>query len=324
MFGAGGAVVSNLLTNSRLRAHRKCQRLEFLAYQEGWRPVASGDALLDGTLWHTGLEAWWLTHDLDAALAAVAGRGRDPFTQVKVEEMLRGYHNRWINDAFDVIGVEVEFRVPLLNPATMQASRTWTLGGKIDVLLRDGIVEHKSSSEDISPGADYWLKLALDTQLSLYVIGAESHGVQVKTITYDVALKPGLKPLKATPVESRKYKQNGELYAAQREFDETPEEYRLRTRAAIEAEPDRYYQRREVPRMESQIADYMADCWAQAKNLREENLSGRHVRNPDACFAMGKCWAWDICSVGVNPEDHPERYQRIAEVHPELAATEAA
>ena len=57
----------NLLTSSRMRAFRDCPRLHRYLYVEGWRPVRDSEALRFGTLFHLGLEAWWLAHQAGAA-----------------------------------------------------------------------------------------------------------------------------------------------------------------------------------------------------------------------------------------------------------------
>ncbi len=326
---------SDLLTVSRLRAYRKCSRLEHLLYVEGWRSAVDAEALAFGSLWHRGMEAWWHAHRegditgaLDRALSAVAGRATDAFIQVRCDELLRGYDAHWRGQGLEVVGVEEEFRAPLINPETMQPSRTWRLAGKIDARARaEGrrlIVEHKTSSEDISPAADYWLKLQMDHQLSIYMIGAEALGWPPDGTLYDVVLKPTQRPGKATPEAERKYKKDGTLYATQRDHDETAEEYRGRVREAIEAEPTRYFQRREIPRTESQLAEFLADVWAQGRDMREAHLAGRSPRNPEACFAYGKCPMWEVCSAGVDPAEHPIRYRRVDHVHPELTQDHAA
>lgn len=325
--------MSDLLTVSRMRAYRKCARLEHLRYVEGWRPIEESEALRFGTLWHTGMEAWWLaardrTDRLAAALAAVEGRGTDEYVQATVEELLRGYHNRWQDAPITALGAEEQFRAPLINPDTMQPSRTWTLGGKIDLRCivegRHLIGEHKTTSEDIAPGSDYWAKLQMDHQISIYTIGAETMGDPPQGCLYDVVRKPGIRPLKATPEEARKYKKDGTLYAAQRETDETPDEYRARLREDIEANPDKYFARLDVPRTESQLRDFLADAWAQGRAMRESHLAGRAPRNPEACHAYGRCSFWDVCSTGSDPADMPDKYRRHEEVHPELADEVAA
>jgi hypothetical protein len=70
----------------------------------------------------------------------------------------------------------------LINPATGRASQTRQLGGKLDVLVRDQdsralIIEHKTSSEDLGPGSDYWRRLRMDPQISTYFVGARALGI---------------------------------------------------------------------------------------------------------------------------------------------------
>lgn len=63
-----------VLSASRLRAARSCQRLHRFQYVDAIRPVADADSLRFGTLIHRALEAWWKApagERLDAALAAL-------------------------------------------------------------------------------------------------------------------------------------------------------------------------------------------------------------------------------------------------------------
>jgi hypothetical protein len=328
-----------LLTASRMRTFRDCARRHQLAYVEGWRPVRDAEALRFGTLVHRGLEAYWraiqvwqqdssiLAPDaLSAALAAIAVE-TDPFDRVKAEEILRVYAERWIADEqeYEVLDVEAQFECSLLNPETMHPSKTWRLAGKIDVIVRRRldervlVIEHKTAGEDVSSDdATYWTKLAIDPQCSAYVIGAESLGYQVDEILYDVLGKPSQRPLKATPIEARKFTKDGKLYAAQRLHDETPEEYCARVREAMEANPGRFATRKAIPRAESQIADFLADAWQQAGVMRDCARLGRAARNVEACHRFGVCPYWNLCSTGGRPEDYPSDYVRAVTKHPEL------
>lgn len=340
-----------LLTNSRMRSFRTCARLHDLRYNRGWVPVRESEALRFGKLMHQGLEAWWLWfkqaaeqpemigHDIVdqpdlAAHFVVTGVAADPFEGVRAEELLRGYHRRWEEDAdlYEVVSVEQEFRAPLLNPATWKPSRTWRLGGKIDLLLRrrsDGRVlvgEHKTTVEEIrTDEAHYWSTLSLDHQISAYTLGAEALGHKVDEILYDVIRKVGLRPFLATPPELRKYvKATGLLYANQHDHDETIEEYRVRVRAEIESDPERYFQRRMIPRTESQLRDFMQDAWQQARSMHEQKLDGYSPRNPEACHRFGSCTYWSLCSTGAEPEAYPAEFVRVENVHPELQHKEEA
>lgn len=126
-----------LITTSSMKSYRSCPRKYFYAYELRRRPVETSDALRFGTLIHRGLEAWWKTASLDAALAALdGGESTDPFERVRAECLMLGYHARWIDEPFEVLAVEHEFRTELVNPDTGRASRTWERGGKMDAIAR--------------------------------------------------------------------------------------------------------------------------------------------------------------------------------------------
>lgn len=209
-----------LLTSSRLKSFRRCARLHHLQFELGYRPAGEDAAALRfGTLIHRGLEVWWMGSALDedarlgVTLAALrGGDGQvDPFDLVRADELLRGYHFRWLDQTYEVLGVEQEFRAPLVNPDTGAASRTYALGGKLDAIARDAgrvlIVEHKTSSEDIGVGSTYWQRLRMDSQVSTYFVGADALGAPAQACLYDVVAKPGIKPFKATALEQRAYTQ---------------------------------------------------------------------------------------------------------------------
>lgn len=317
--------MSNLLTNSRLKAARACQRLHDFEYQLLWRLAEEPETLRFGTLLHLGLRAWWEAPEgrLEAAHAAVQLEA-DPFDKVRAEEMLRGYDARWAEEPYEVLAVEKEFQTELRNPETGATSRTWRLGGKLDAVvrcLRTGrklLVEHKSSSEDIQPGSEYWRRLRMDGQVSIYYRGAESLGHEVEGCLYDVLGKPSIRPLKATPLETRKYTKQGALYANQRDKDETPEEFRARLVESIAANPADYYQRGEVVRLQAEMEDAMHDVWQLGRQIREAQLALRSPRNPDACVRYGRtCQFFGVCTGEESLEDNPKFVRSSA--HPELA-----
>lgn len=130
-----GKVHLPVLSASALRTFRSCPRAYQFRYEMRRRPIQKSDALRFGTLFHHGLEAWWKTADIGAAFAAMAGEA-DPFERVRAEELMRGYHARWINERIDVLAVEAEFEMPLVNPETGAESRTWRFAGKIDAIAR--------------------------------------------------------------------------------------------------------------------------------------------------------------------------------------------
>jgi len=358
----------DIITNSRLSTFRDCAMKHALMYEDGIRPVQTEEALRLGSLFHVGLEAWWSTvktqdagiksaedaetyelgdalHDAwRAAIAAVREfPDTDQVVQVKVEEMLRAYHTKYRYDAmqFEVLQVEVRFEARLVNPDTMHASKTFLLGGKIDVIAKlrkdgsVGVIEHKTSSENIGADSDYWAKLAMDPQISFYVIGAESLGLEPAWTLYDVAKKPDLRPLEATPRDKWEFKQRRTaeektwaeddprlLYARCRATGESLEEYRARVRALLEEEGslERFFARRIISRTQSQMYDFLADTWVHARSIAEFRAKGRRPRNPSACHRFGTCAYWKHCAYGepLTEETDGGKWRRLSYVHPEL------
>lgn len=348
--------MKQLLTNSRAKSFRACARLHQLQYNLGYRSCQDADATRFGNLWHDGQEAWFLAIKagkaqddwLTDAFAAIQARAKDPLDQVRAEELMLGYHVRWKDEGFLVLEVEVEFLCDLVNPETGAPSRTFDLAGKIDGIVVDResrvmLLEHKTSSEDIGVGSEYWRRLTLDPQISTYFKGARSLNHQVEGCIYDVVSKPKLQLYQATPAEDRKYTQPkmakhdgckgkgcdgcvsgkivtepARLYSNQRDCDESLDEFRERLREHIGANPDRYYQRGIVVRLPEQEEDAAYDAWQTARLIREAQLAERHVRNPDACSRYGHtCSFFGVCTKTESIDD-PQRFERNENPHQEL------
>jgi hypothetical protein len=100
---------------------------------------------------------------------------------------------------------------------------------------------------------------------------------------------------------------------------ETPTEYEERLLDEVAQHPDRYYQRGEIVRLEAEEREAQLDAWQLARAIRESELSHAHPRNPDACQRYGRvCSYFDVCC-GLASLDDPTRFQRVANVHPELS-----
>lgn len=321
-----------LLTSSRCKVARACRRKHLFRYVLGYRSVQEAAALRFGTLMHRGLEAWWLAAQaglpqdewLARAMTALAGES-DPWDLARAQVLMAGYHLRWKDEPYAVLAVEVKFDAPLINPNTGHPSRTYRLAGKLDVVVRDPrtgktlLVEHKTSSEDITSGSNYWKRLRLDGQVSIYFAGARSLGHEIDGCLYDVIGKIAQRPMQATPEKHRKYKKTGELYAGQREVDETPAEYVERIAAVVAEAPEAYFARGEVVRLEQEMTDALLDVWDLGQQLREEQSVERYPRNPDSCDLYHRqCEFFPVCTGEASLED-ARLFTHSREVHPELS-----
>ena len=288
------------LTNSMRSKFNACHRAYKIAYVDLIRPAKASEALTFGTAMHALLEAYWTGANPD--FSKTTG---DEFKDKTLIALYDGYIEKWgLKDYlnYERIDAEIGFEAPLMNPETGGVSKTWVLAGKIDAIAKDKttgkhiIVEHKTTSQDIGPGSDYWKKLPIDGQVSGYYVGASTLGYDVDVCLYDVIRKPTIKPYKATPEENRKYKKDGTLYAGQHETDETPDEWYARLKADIAERPEYYFQRIEVVRSESDLSDYLFDMWAVGREIADAERIGRWSRNPNACSVYGSCEYFDVCT----------------------------
>jgi len=135
---------ASLLTQSAMRAYRSCPRKFQLRYVLRMRPLKKSEAQSTGHSVHAALDVYRRTGgDLPAALAAL--ETEDPYVRAKEEAMLIGYATRW-GKPTGVIAIEKTFRINLVNPETGAASRTFSLGGRVDA-----IVQAESVTELINP-----------------------------------------------------------------------------------------------------------------------------------------------------------------------------
>jgi hypothetical protein len=287
---------------------------------------------------------------IDAALALLDAKPLD-YDVAKARALIVGYHNQWAGKyaGYDVVEVESEFRFPLLNPETETASRTFDEGGKIDLTLRHRasgryvVVEHKTTSNDISPGSDYWDKLLMDTQCSKYILAQRAKGRDVGNLLYDVLHKPGSRPRQIPTLDADGVKivvdaegkrvrtKDGKKWRASADDKagyvlqsviETPEQYCTRLMEEIAAAPSLYFAQREVPRLDSDLLEYMGDAWAQSQEILMRRRMNSWARgNTDACLLFSKCEFYDLCTGRASVDGI--RFRR-AQKHRELSMEEGA
>jgi len=351
-----------LLTASRLHTFQRCARAHELRYEQGIATVATPHALTFGTAVHAALEAFWRAWQGDgfgateSALDALLGHALDDESLVRARVMVAAYCARYTRLAArcDVLGVEMEFRAPIVDPWTGARVPGWELAGKIDALVRlpDGrvaIVEHKTAGRDVSAGSDYRTRLTLDAQVGIYFDGAEALGHPADLCLYDILAKPSAERLRATPAEERRYTQpksrackgckkspgthtedgivcaegrivtdpGGVLYASQRADDESLDAFAERLMVAFEADPDRYLVQAELHRTEAERKTHRLDVIAAVRAMEVFARMGHAPRSAQACFAHGRCDFLDACLAPAALDD-PHRYRRLPTLHPEL------
>jgi hypothetical protein len=249
----------------------------------------------------------------------------------------------------DVIASEQSWNLRLINPETQAPSTVFDIAGKMDGIIRllDGrlaVLEHKTVSEDLTLESDYWRRLQLDPQITLYVHAARRLGHDVATVLYDCLRKPTIKPTSVAvcddlgakivldqygnrvKTERGQWRQTGDKekgYVLQQR-DMSPEEWSEKLTADIGERPDYYFCRREIPRLDSDIEECVSELWDLQKTIRQAMNDERWYKtvSRDTCPF---CPYFGLCSSRFNPDDGtPDGFMRLTDKNPELKENQNA
>ena len=361
---------ANVLTHSRMACFKRCPREHFYKYELGIRPQIDAAPLRIGSMVHAaidfharGVSAEGVIDDIhkkyDDKAASMEGADVDRLVELDVErvtvvELVWAYFQTWKDDytssenvhpltPVECIASEQAFRLPILNPATGKATTAFAEAGKVDMIVRlaDGRValkETKTTGESLDEASDYWRKLRLDHQISMYIEAAGRCGHNCETVLYDVIRKPSIEPRQVPTLDDQGLKivrdeqgervknNNGTWKQAADSTKgwtlvtrlETPNEFAERLRADIASRPEWYFQRKEIPRLYSDIEEFREELWQQQQAIREAQKHGRWYRNTAQCSAMGRCAFLDICHAGIQADAPPAGFVRVTDLHPEL------
>ena len=351
------------LTHSQMACAKTCLRKHCLAYELGIRRDEEAKPLRMGSAVHLGLDLRAKGQDMQAVLSAVGGEyaqqapapTSDAYTDWAVEAMtvqtlLQLYGWRWAeqDESIEYVASELSFEIPIVNPDSGRAKRTHTLAGKIDKIIRlaDGrlaIMEHKTTSWDIAPESDYWRRLRIDSQISIYFMAAQALGYDVQCILYDVIRKPSLRLKQVEELDeqgdkivldsdgTRIYLANGKPRQSADTAKgwvvlkrmETPVEFGARLHTEIVGNHEKYFQRQEITRLAADIEDAKYENHQMASLIHDCQRHGRWPRNTQACIGFGKCAYFDLCANSFDPFNAgsgplPAGYTRVQNVHQEL------
>ena len=289
------------LSVSGLNRYQRCPQLyaHTLTHEEPGSPATEF-----GKHFHAALEQYLLPPQatpgaLSGALSRDVARGLnylsclpDTFTRSELRVLIAGYATRWDDDGLTVTATEIPFP-----PGT--SIGPYAIAGRIDAVATDArgrvwLVEHKTASGDISDGSAYWLRLRLDLQCTFYLVAARKLGLKPAGVIYDVTSRASLTPRVATPIEARRYRADGELYANQREHDESTAEFEERALASVGKNPEVYYRRQQVVRLERELERGIAEIVEMGRAIESTR---QWVRNPGSCFAYRRqCHFFDVCT----------------------------
>ena len=264
---------------------------------------------------------------LDTALAAIDDSIQsepDGTMRAQIRALVRGWDVRWRDSGWRAVETEEEFYQPIHNPQAKRVSksRTFSLAGK-----RDALIEHpdkpnelhlydlKSTSSNIQDPLDpFWKIQQINPQISTYYLAAWQAGRKLTGCLWDAIRKPGIKPKKITKADSKSILETGKYFGRQISTEtrdiafagvtENAELYECRLAADIAERPDRYYQRRNVVRLDSELLEFADELWEVSQDIRECKISNRWWRSSQACFNYSRaCEYLSICSGISEPDD---------------------
>jgi hypothetical protein len=278
------------------------------------------------------------TDQLQAAYAALDAALPEPdesglVMRAKIRGLLAGYHNRYAGAELAPIEVEKTEVAPLINPETRAKSRTFTLAGKLDVVVlvngRPVVIDHKTTSEEIAdPAAVFWRRLRVEAQPSHYMLLKWLNGQKIESALWDVVRKPSIRPKKLAKKDctgailQEEYcgrKLSHETLACLKlEPVETAEMYEARlAHDCIEERPNWYFQRQPVPRLDDDLIHQAQELWDYSQEILAARRNNRWGQNDGACLLYGSpCPYLGVCSGYDNTES--DTWQREANVHTEL------
>jgi hypothetical protein len=314
-----------LHTASSTREWEICHRRYRYKYIDRCRVAMKGRALNVGTIFHSGMESFAAGASVGQTIADINEEANSndywatddgQIELPRTRAMIRAYFNKWENHRELWMPVEIE------RTLGMQLDGDAEFSGKIDLLAKrksDGklfVWDHKTASDEIANvGTDFWQRLAIDRQVTLYAELAKQLYGERPGIMWDAVRKPLGRPRMKKKIAKRKSETQTEYEARKAEQMESLEEFEQRLFETMVADRDSYFVRREVHRTSDQSKEAMS---ALVETVREiENYQGSYPKNDGACQSRyGTCPYLGVCC-GVETLDS-ERFIQSDVTHPEL------
>ncbi len=319
-------------TYSMWSLFRNCRQAAHWRYVLELVPLEKDRNLSFGSLIHACLETWHGTRDLAAALEhvdkACVNRAQDE-EQRRVwhlaTALLKGYATRYATEEFEVVALEKAFEGEIINPETSAASRSFTLAGKVDGIVRVGdehfLLEHKTAA---TVDASYLERLWTDFQVTLYAHYVEQAlGIRISGVLYNLLVKARLQQ-SAGETEVEFEARRAELIAksktgkssAKRRLPETDEEFQARL-------ADKYaelgmFHREQLYISREQFSTLRAELWELTQAFLDARRRDVWYQNTSFCFQYGRpCPYFALCRSGGSPNVRDNFYQHVAP-HEEL------
>jgi hypothetical protein len=288
------------VSHSELISFQTCTRLHYYQYRLRREPKTTAEPLLVGRRVESIIKRIW--------------RGESPdLSELPPEEraLCKAYPIWWRHHTLHVKRVDIPFRVEIAG-----VQYVGELDGDGEDKGEEVIVELKTTSEDLSPGASYWRRVAqIDPQVTTYLMAARAQGRPLRRVVWDAIRKTTLERAKATPVKKRKYTKItkaepvARLYANMRETDETDDEYELRVLEDIAEKPEKYFQRHDIVRYEDEHQAHLRDVAGNVRLMQLVESMPEAPRNVNSCFKWGRICPYLPVCLGEDRIDNDYLYQ---------------
>ncbi len=294
---------------SAANTYRRCPRLYYHTYVEGWEPRFKSSWLDFGTKIDELLEMLD-TSNLELAIQAVQDKFADPFQQAEVETILRLWAKQYAQDPLPPYSVnrkpgnQYGFRLNWYGNI-ISGHVNLTVSGYIDkvtIIAGDvGFMEGKTTKDPIDPKSDYWEKLAIDPQIACYAWALSKElGRPVNHCWYQVVRRP-------SPAANAAFKRTYERGGVEHTY--TLEEYRERLSKLLIKEPKKAL----IARKRLYITDERKELFITEHAQSHSEILGRKEgqrileeagspgifawpRNHFGCPLFGGCSFWDVCT----------------------------
>jgi hypothetical protein len=288
---------------------------------------------------------------LDSALASIdKATSPDDKHRATARGLMRGYDARYAADnTWRAEAVEQEFRHSIYNLQAAKrtsTSRTFTVAGKKDVLGIDEqdrrwVFDHKTTSYDIAVNSDFRKQLVCEGQVNCYLLSELLSGQQAAGAVWDMIRKPGIAPKLLSKADKTMITSLGTYFGmnvssdtqvniadtctadaglpkgTQIKYRENGELFEIRLTQECLDQPERYFQRQKIFKLDHEMELYAKELWELAQDILIARRTGRHLRSSGACLNFGACGYLGICSGYDSPDSN--NWIRRANVHEELS-----
>lgn len=239
------------LSISKIKAFKACRRKYELKYIYRLKPIEKPESLSVGTNYHEKIESLYKTGDFD-------------ISDCSKESAMALAYKKYIYPKFKVSASEKWLDMKIGDD---------DLVGIADAIAEDGkIVEHKTTSADISEGGEYEYNLMWDEQILTYMLMTGS-----REMYYTVCRKP--------TIRQKKGESEWEFFQRMVEWYDEDTEHKIRCFP--------------VERTDSEVEEFKADL---EKIASEMNSCNNYYKNTQHCNCWGRRCEYSPVCLHYDPE----------------------